>query len=52
MSFNDPYSGCEPIPQEVQPGQEPRYVAEAWWQLGNFHFDQLDAALAKILPRN
>jgi tetratricopeptide (TPR) repeat protein len=43
LSFIDPYRGCEPIPQEVQPGQEPRYVAEAWWQLGNFHFDQLDA---------
>jgi hypothetical protein len=43
LSFVDPYRGCEAIPQEVQPGQEPRYVAEAWWQLGNFHFDQLDA---------
>jgi hypothetical protein len=43
LSFTDPYRGCLPIPQEVQPGQDPRYVAEAWWQLGNFHFDQLDA---------
>jgi tetratricopeptide (TPR) repeat protein len=43
LTFSDPYRGCEPIPEEVPPGQEPRYVAEAWWQLGNFHFDQLDA---------
>jgi len=43
LSFDDPYRGCEPIPQRLQPGQEPRYVAEAWWQLGNYHFDQLDA---------
>jgi hypothetical protein len=43
LSFDNPYRGCEPIQQEVQPGQEPRYLAEAWWQLGNFHFDQLDA---------
>lgn len=43
LSFQDPYRGCEPIPQQLEPGQEPRYVAEAWWQLGNFHFDQLDA---------
>jgi tetratricopeptide (TPR) repeat protein len=43
LSYKDPYQGCETIPQEVPPGQEPRYVAEAWWQLGNFHFDQLDA---------
>jgi tetratricopeptide (TPR) repeat protein len=43
LSFADPYKGCQPVPQRVEPGQEPRYVAEAWWQLGNFHFDQLDA---------
>ncbi|HTV19858.1 MAG TPA: hypothetical protein VMG12_14335, partial [Polyangiaceae bacterium] len=41
LSFDDPYRGCEAIPQQLQAGQEPRYVAEAWWQLGNFHFDQL-----------
>lgn len=43
LSFKDPYRACKPIPQQLEPGQEPRYVAEAWWQLGNFHFDQLDA---------
>jgi hypothetical protein len=43
LSFSDPYRGCQPIPQEITPGREPRYLAEAWWQLGNYHFDQLDA---------
>jgi hypothetical protein len=43
LAYSNPYRGCEAIPQRVQPGQEPRYVAEAWWQLGNYHFDQLDA---------
>ncbi len=42
LAFQDPYSTCRPIPQQVAPGEEPRYLAEAWWQLGNFHFDQLD----------
>jgi hypothetical protein len=42
LSFLDPYAGCESIRQELQPGQEPRYLAEAWWQIGNYHFDQLD----------
>ncbi|HEU4578890.1 MAG TPA: hypothetical protein VFS67_11585 [Polyangiaceae bacterium] len=42
LSFQDPYAGCEPIPQQIAIGEEPRYVAEAWWQLGNYHFDQLD----------
>ncbi|MDQ2646008.1 MAG: hypothetical protein M3020_19490, partial [Myxococcota bacterium] len=42
LTFVDPYASCEPIAQKTLPGDEPRYVAEAWWQLGNFHFDQID----------
>ncbi len=42
QTYVDPYAGCEALPQEVKPDEEPRYVAEVWWQLGNFHFDQLD----------
>jgi len=30
------------FPQNLEPGQEPKYVAEVWWQLGNYHFDQID----------
>lgn len=40
--FVDPYQGCEPIGQTTLPGEEPRYLAEIWWQLGNYHFDQID----------
>jgi hypothetical protein len=42
LRFVDPYEGCEPIPQQMPAGQDPRYVAEIWWQLGNYHFDQID----------
>ncbi len=41
-TFVDPYDGCKPLPQKVEPGDDPRYLAEIWWQLGNFHFDQID----------
>ncbi|HKO54181.1 MAG TPA: hypothetical protein VJV79_41015 [Polyangiaceae bacterium] len=41
--FTDPYDGCKPLPQKVETaGDDPRYLAEIWWQLGNFHFDQID----------
>ncbi len=40
--FNDPYDGCKPLPQKVEGSDDPRYLAEIWWQLGNFHFDQID----------
>ena len=26
----------------LRPGEEPKYVAEVWWQIGNWEFDQLD----------
>ncbi len=42
LTFADPYDGCKPLPQKVEPGEDPRYLAEIWWQLGNFHFDQID----------
>jgi tetratricopeptide (TPR) repeat protein len=40
--FVDPYDGCKPLPQKVEGTDDPRYLAEIWWQLGNFHFDQID----------
>lgn len=43
LVFLDPYASCSPLAQETAPGEEPRYLAEVWWQLGNFHFDALDA---------
>ena len=33
---------CTPLPQVVEPGRDPRYLAEVWWQIGDFHFDQGD----------
>ena len=42
LSFRDLYGACEPLPQPIDPGEEPRYVAEVWWQVGNHHFDQID----------
>jgi len=42
LRFVDPYESCEPIPQKTEAGDDPRYVAEIWWQLGNYHFDQID----------
>src|SRR6187402_1457953 len=43
LAFKDPYAACEAVPQKHAVGEEPRYVAEIWWQLGNYHFDQLDS---------
>ncbi|MBI4705492.1 MAG: tetratricopeptide repeat protein [Deltaproteobacteria bacterium] len=41
--FNTPYpEDCRFIAQEVEPGAEPSYVAEIWWQLGDYHFEELD----------
>jgi hypothetical protein len=43
LSYVDPYPpDCQPIAQATETGEEPRYLAEIWWQLGNWHFDQID----------
>lgn len=34
---------CIPIPQTPEPGKDPRYITEVWWQIGDHHFEQLDA---------
>jgi tetratricopeptide (TPR) repeat protein len=42
-SYVNPYpESCAAIPQQTDEGQEPRYIAEVWWQIGNWHFDQID----------
>jgi hypothetical protein len=43
ITFRNPYADCVALPQEVKEGEQPRYVAEVWWKIGNFHFDQLGA---------
>ena len=43
LLYRTPYDEtCVAMSQEVAEGEEPRYVAEVWWQLGNYHFDRLD----------
>jgi tetratricopeptide (TPR) repeat protein len=42
---SEPKNECKHIPQPaVRAGEDPKYVAEVWWQLGNWEFDQLDFA--------
>ncbi len=42
--YVDPYpQDCTYVPQpNVKSGDEPKYVAEVWWQIGNWEFDQQD----------
>ena len=42
--YADPYpQDCAPLPQpNVVAGQEPKYIAEVWWRMGDWEFDQLD----------
>jgi tetratricopeptide (TPR) repeat protein len=44
-TYVDPYGDdCQPIAQpNLRTGEDPKYVAEVWWQIGNWEFDQLDA---------
>jgi hypothetical protein len=44
LTYVSPYDTCEPIPQQTLTGEEPRYLAEIWWQIGNYAFDQIDQA--------
>ncbi|MDW8249855.1 MAG: tetratricopeptide repeat protein [Myxococcales bacterium] len=40
ISYTEIYpKDCVPIPQKTEPGKDPRYIAEVWWQIGDFHFD-------------
>jgi tetratricopeptide (TPR) repeat protein/outer membrane protein assembly factor BamD (BamD/ComL family) len=43
-TFVDPYTqDCVPVPQPgLRPGEEPKYIGEIWWQIGNWEFDQQD----------
>jgi hypothetical protein len=42
IAYVDPYEGCAPIAQVTTPGEDPRYIPEIWWQIGNYHFDLID----------
>lgn len=43
MLYRNPYpDSCQPLPQNLPPNVDPKYVAEIWWRLGDYHFDNLD----------
>lgn len=43
ISYTEIYpADCTPIPQKIDQGRDPRYIAEVWWQIGDFHFDMGD----------
>jgi hypothetical protein len=43
LVFTNPFpESCQPIPQKVVQGTEPRYLAEAWWRIGDFYFNETD----------
>ena len=42
-TYVDPYADCQAVPQpSLLPGEDPKYVPEIWWQIGNWEFDQQD----------
>ena len=39
--YVSPYpEDCQPIPQKLKLGEEPRYVNEVWWLVGDHHFER------------
>ena len=43
--FVNPYAdSCQPLQKSpvVAAGTEPRYLAEVWWLIGDYHFNELD----------
>jgi hypothetical protein len=42
-TFRTPYpDDCVAIRQPTVPGAEPRYLAEVWWLIGDYHFNGVD----------
>ncbi len=45
LSFKNPFtSDCKELPQKTPAGAEPRYLAEVWWLIGDYHFNEIDPA--------
>jgi outer membrane protein assembly factor BamD (BamD/ComL family) len=41
--YRDPYpEDCQAVAQKTAEGEDPRYVAEVWWRIGDYHFDEID----------
>ena len=44
-SFVNPFpDDCRAIPQKTAAGADPRYVAEVWWQIADYYFNEIDQA--------
>ncbi|MBK8258579.1 MAG: tetratricopeptide repeat protein [Polyangiaceae bacterium] len=44
-NYVSPYpDDCQAIPQKLKLGEDPRYVNEVWWLIGDHHFDEIDPA--------
>lgn len=42
VAFKNPFpESCQPIAQTTDEGAEPRYLAEIWWQIGDYHFNEI-----------
>jgi tetratricopeptide (TPR) repeat protein len=42
-TYRDPFpSTCMPLPQKPEEGEDPRYLAEVWWRIGDYHFEEID----------
>lgn len=42
-TYRTPFpDSCEPLHQPPRPGQDPRYIAEIWWKIGDWYFDEID----------
>jgi outer membrane protein assembly factor BamD (BamD/ComL family) len=45
VAFRNPFpEACKPLAQKTAVGAEPRYVAEVWWLIGDYHFNEVDPA--------
>lgn len=43
--FINPYPpDCKPLLTPTSNGQTPQYLGNAWWEIGEFHFNQIDPA--------
>ncbi|MCL2824126.1 MAG: hypothetical protein FWD57_09055, partial [Polyangiaceae bacterium] len=43
MFFRNPFpETCTHIKQDPKAGEDPRYVAETWWRIGDWYFDESD----------
>ena len=43
ISYANPFPDtCTHLKQDLKEGEDPRYVAEVWWKIGDWYFDEAD----------